>query len=104
MSIKLNTVAELQAEKVKRTRGDILTDADYVLRDKKKESKEGKSSKNTRDITMSTNKYAEEIARVKAEARREVEAEFTSSGFIDKLKADIKKELQEEAEAKPKGK
>jgi len=104
MTIKPNTVVELQAEKLKRTRGDILTDADYVLRDKKQEAKKGKSKVNTRDITKSANKYAEEIARVKAEARREVEAEFTSSGFLDRLKADIKRELQEEAKAKPKGK
>jgi hypothetical protein len=68
-----------------------LSDSDYVLRVKDAED----VKKNTHDITGQDNKYAEELARVKAEARKEIEAELLSSGFLDKLKADIKSEMAE---------
>lgn len=95
MSIEVNSVGKLK----NRNSGNKLTlsDSDYVLRDKKKEK-----GKNTRNITGQTSKYQEELARIKAEARRDVEKEIMSSGFMDTLKAQIKAEI--EAEATPKAK
>ena len=73
-----------------------ISDSDYVLRDKKAERANPELyAKNTHDITGQDNKYAEELARIKAEARKEIEAELLSSGFLDKLKADIKAEMAE---------
>lgn len=93
MSIEVNSIGKLK----NRNSGNKLTlnDSDYVLRDKKKEK-----GKNTRNITGQTSKYQEELARVKAEARRDVEKEIMSSGFMETLKAQIKAEM--EAEATPK--
>ena len=95
MSIEVNDIAGLK----NRNKGNrqTLNDSDYVLRDKSKED-----GKNTRDITGQDNKYQEELARIKAEARRDVEKEIMSSGFMDTLKAQIKAEM--EAEATPKAK
>jgi hypothetical protein len=95
MSIEVNSVGKLK----NRNSGNKLTlsDSDYVLRDKKKEN-----GKNTRNITGQTSKYQEELARVKAEARRDVEKEIMSSGFIDTLKAQIKAEMEAEATYKTK--
>lgn len=99
MSIEVNSVGKLK----NRNSGNKLTlsDSDYVLRDKEKEN-----GKNTRNITGQTSKYQEELARVKAEARRDVEKEIMSSGFMDTLKAQIKAEIEAEieAEATPKAK
>ena len=69
-----------------------LSDSDYVLRDKSKEE----PVVNTFDITGHTNKYQDELARLKAEARKEVETELLSSGFLDKLKAQLRAELAED--------
>ena len=68
-----------------------LSDSDYVLRDKSKEE----PGKNTFDITGQTNKYQDELARLKAEARRDVEKELLSSDFLDKLKAQLRAEIAE---------
>ena len=70
-----------------------LSDSDYVLRDKSKEE----PGKNTFDITGQTNKYQDELARLKAEARRDVEKELLSSDFLDKLKAQLRAEIAEDS-------
>ena len=70
-----------------------LSDSDYVLRDKSKEE----HGKNTFDITGQTNKYQDELARLKAEARRDVEKELLSSDFLDKLKAQLRAEIAEDS-------
>lgn len=70
-----------------------ISSSDYVLRDKKAEAKDPTKVLNTRDITDQNDKYKDELARLKAEARKEVEAELLSSGFMDKLKAEIRAEI-----------
>ena len=70
-----------------------LSDSDYVLRDKSKEN----PGVNTFDITGQTSKYQDELARLKAEARKEVETELLSTGFLDKLKAQLRAEIAEDA-------
>ena len=70
-----------------------LSDSDYVLRDKSKET----PGVNTFDITGQTNKYQDELARLKAEARRDVEKELLSSDFLDKLKAQLRAEIAEDS-------
>ena len=70
-----------------------LSNSDYVLRDKSKEE----PGKNTFDITGQTNKYQDELARLKAEARRDVEKELLSSDFLDKLKAQLRAEIAEDS-------
>ena len=70
-----------------------LSNSDYVLRDKSKEE----PGKNTFDITDQTNKYQDELARLKAEARRDVEKELLSSDFLDKLKAQLRAEIAEDS-------
>ena len=70
-----------------------LSNSDYVLRDKSKEE----PGKNTFDITGQTNKYKDELARLKAEARRDVEDELLSSDFLDKLKAQLRAEIAEDS-------
>ena len=70
-----------------------LSDSDYKLRDKSTET----LGVNTFDITGQTNKYQDELARLKAEARKEVETELLSTGFLDKLKAQLRAEIAEDA-------
>lgn len=88
MAIEVNGIAGLK----NRNKGSrqTLNDSDYVLRDKSKED-----GKNTRDITGQDNKYQEELARIKAEARKEAQAEFMSSDFINQLTEKIKADLSE---------
>lgn len=101
MSIKVNkivgnSVADLKAEKTKREKGDVLTDADYVLRDKDEEAKKGYP--NTHDISGEVSRYTEEIAKAKQEARDEVKQELLTGSFMADLKAQLKAELLAEAE------
>ena len=70
----------------------MLSDSDYVLRDKAAEA-----GTNTFDITGRTDKYQEELAKLKADARREVEAQLLSGDFLDKLKAQLRAEMAEDA-------
>lgn len=90
MSIESNDIAGLK----NRNKGNrqTLNDSDYVLRDKSKED-----GKNTSDITNDNSKYQEELARIKAEARKDVEKELLSGDFMTTLKAQIKAEMVEEA-------
>lgn len=91
MAIEVNNITSLK----NRNKGVgklSLNDSDYVLRDKSKEI----PGTNTFDITADNNKYQEELSRLKADARREVEAELLSSGFMDKLKADIRADIKAE--------
>lgn len=75
-----------------------LSDSDYKLRDKSSEE----PGVNTFDITGQNNKYQDELARLKAEARRDVEKELLSSDFIDKLKAQLRAEIAEDSKPKAK--
>ena len=75
-----------------------LSDSDYKLRDKSSEE----PGKNTFDITGQNNKYQDELARLKAEARRDVEQELLSSDFLDKLKAQLRAEIAEDSKPKAK--
>lgn len=70
-----------------------LSDSDYKLRDKSTET----LGVNTFDITGQNNKYQDELARLKAEARRDVEKELLSSDFLDKLKAQLRAEIAEDS-------
>jgi len=97
MAIKHNSIADLKATRDKAAKGDFLVDADYILRDKKQEAKDGKAPTNTRDITAHSDIYKDKLADVKREARAEVEKELMSSDFVKELTAKIKAEL----EAKP---
>ena len=75
-----------------------LSDSDYKLRDKSSEE----PGVNTFDITGQNNKYQDELARLKAEARRDVERELLSSEFLDKLKAQLRAEIAEDSKPKAK--
>ena len=75
-----------------------LSDSDYKLRDKSSEE----PGVNTFDITGQNNKYQDELARLKAEARRDVEKELLSSDFLDKLKAQLRAEIAEDSKPKAK--
>lgn len=88
MSIEVNDIAGLK----NRNKGNrqTLNDSDYVLRDKSKED-----GKNTRDITGQTSKYQEDLARIKAEARKEEQDKFMSSDFVKQLTEKIKTDLSE---------
>ena len=89
------SVEELKAQTKKKNKGNTIVDSDYVLRDKEKEDKDPvKKAMNSRDITNEVGKYAEEIARIKAEARAEAKAEGISPDFIEKLKAEITKQVR----------
>ena len=98
------SVEELKAQTKKKNKGNTIVDSDYVLRDKIEEAKDPvKKAMNSRDITNEVGKYAEEIARIKAEARAEAKAEGISEDFISKLKEEITKQVREELTAdKPK--
>ena len=98
MAIEVNDITGLKTPKSGQYK-QTLSDADYVLRDKKSPE----DAKNTTDITNDSSKYAEELAKVKAEARAEAQSEMLSSGFLDKIKAEIKAEMLEEAKVAPKG-
>lgn len=90
------TIEELKQGKKNGNRLTI-SEGDYKLRDKKKEREDSeKQMMNSRDITAQHNKYADEIKRVKAEARAEAQEELMSSEFIANLTAKIKEELQAE--------
>ena len=103
MSIKVNkivgnSVADLKADKAKREKGDVLTDADYILRDKEAEAAAGYP--NTHDISGDISRHTEEIAKAKQEAREEVKQELLSGSFMADLKAQLKAELLAEAGTK----
>lgn len=94
----MSSVKELKNNKEKRDKGNIITDADYTLRDKKAERKDtNKSVMNTRNITDNVGIHAKEIAKIKEEARakaqEEVKAEILTGDFIKDLKAQLKAEM-----------
>ena len=101
MSIKLNSITDLK-EGIESKNKDILTDADYKLRDKKEERSNPETAhKNTRDISDFQGKYKEQIDKIKAEVRAETLAEVQSSGFIETLKAQLLAELKTETTPAP---
>ena len=83
----MSTVAELKKASQASSKGNTITESDYVLRDKSKET----LGVNT-IIMADTSKYAAEIAKARAELNGDERAKMKAE-----LLAEIKAELKAEA-------
>lgn len=91
---------KLEQRKKKSKKDTLITDMDYVLRDKEEERKKG-NNKNWIDMTPKGNpkadtyepKYAEEIAKLKEDLKKSQEDQVAQEAK-DKEVADLKAQVQ----------
>lgn len=95
----MSTVKELKEAVAKKTKGDVVTDSDYVFRDKSKPE----DAKNT-IVIEGIASHAEQIKALKAEMRGTLGSmDDIKKQLMEEIKAELKAEMMKEAKAEAKG-